>query len=166
MTKIKINRTQKTKEAIAAEFAHLEQQQQKMLLETMWTQLPDSGLKLSIMFRWQVWRTRLRALKQQTFVSPEQLSAAISAIKDSQPPLIYADTMEPVIAPLVMIRTDSVDQCIRSIVIAAEALKCILSERFQRRQPFAIQDFSCKLDQNKTVDENLEIFYGFLDNGY
>lgn len=166
MKKIKILKTEKTKEAVATEFASIQQQQNKLLSDSMWTQLADSGLKTSIMFRWQVWRSKLRAIKANQFNDPEKFAETIETLKRNQPPTIYADTMEPVIIPMTMIRTDSVEQCIRSILIATQAIKSISGENSKRSSRFISENISLKLDATKTIEENLEIFYEDIDCGY
>lgn len=166
MKKIHSIRTQKTEQAIEAEFAQIEQRQNKMLLESMWTQLADSGLKTSIMYRWQIWRTKVKQVKRNEYSDPRLYQNALDELKSQQPPLIYADMMEPVIAPVVLIRIDRLDQCVRSILFAADALNSLSSARLQRKAPFWFADLSEALATSSTVEDSLEIFYGFIDNGY
>jgi hypothetical protein len=80
--KLKVAKTAEQEDVLWAEvFSH----KNKLLADSNWTQLPDSGLTPESAFQWQGWRQQLRNVTRANFSDRDAAQRAIDKLSKRQP---------------------------------------------------------------------------------
>ena len=78
--KIKIIKTEKTKDYIQKEIEELRYFKNKLLLDSDWTQLYDSGLTIKNVLKWREWRETVRDINFDAYPSDHNLRSIMEKV--------------------------------------------------------------------------------------
>lgn len=94
--KISIVKTEKTEEYLTTEWTTVLSVRDKLIQDSDWTQLFDSGLTLCCKLKFEHWRSKLKRIKKQKFKTPDEAKIHIDFLKLKKPDLDYAEFPETV----------------------------------------------------------------------
>lgn len=91
MKKIKSLKVVENPESIKALWVNALSHRNQLLINTDWTQLPDSGLTPECVLAFKVWRNKLRIIKANSRVPVEAVVNTVISIGSEMPKLVWLD---------------------------------------------------------------------------
>ena len=156
--KIQIIKLEKTSEYLKKEIDAVKSIQNKLLRDSDWTQVPDSGILVTDCLKWRHWRHKVRAITVNA-INYDTVNTLLDNYSNSKPTAIV-DVLNYRHPPLMQFDYTSKDSLISSCVE-------ILKEIFKVVPPdVRLKAFASKARRAKTYDDIINVLIETIEDGY